>query len=139
MQGDTPAALRCSSMQTRPRGLPDPEEMTMLRPLLTIGLMATLLPAVRAHAAADPVEVPVLFKCHEGKFDFHDALAQLNASLTDARGAVYSSRGPVHDGRGGLDPSNELIVVRSPYTVSAPVFLQEGGVPHACVTVQHLP
>jgi hypothetical protein len=114
--------------------------MTMLRALSILTVMTTTMPAARASAAAaDPIEVPVLFKCHEGKFDFRDALGQLNAALTDARGAVFSYRGPLHDGGGGIPPSNELIVVRAPFTVSAPVFLHDGGVPYACVTVQQAP
>ena len=83
--------------------------------------------------ATDGKEVSSLIKCHEGKFDAMNAVSQLTAEISGSD-AVYGWSGIGAYPDGHMD--GELVLVRAPFTVSAPTFTLVGDTTWACVTVQ---
>ena len=84
--------------------------------------------------AAEPKEVRHLIRCHEGKFDAINAVSQLTADLEGNEVYGWSGIGATP---GGI-MKGESVVVRGPFTVSAPTFVQVKNVTWACVTVSKI-
>jgi hypothetical protein len=101
--------------------------------MMNMALALAFLTAASA-MAGDGKEVDSLIKCHEGKFDAMNAVSQLTAEISGAKGAVFGWSGIGAYPDGHMD--GELVFVRAPFTVSAPTFVQVGDTPWACVTIQ---
>lgn len=85
--------------------------------------------------AEEPLYVNQLIKCHEAKFDFDDAVGQLNKHLTQE--VVYAQSGFVNTGvPGQINPSSKLIAIKAPFIAFAPTFIQDqSGVLWGCMTL----
>jgi hypothetical protein len=89
--------------------------------LLFFNVQAEEKKAERKVANQEPVEVQHLIKCEDGD----EPQADLNRAFI--RGEVYGNDG------------NNMIVVKKPFTVSAPaVLIRAGRTPRLCVTVSSL-